>query len=193
MIFQPLYAQTKKSRIPVIGCLLMMFIFFVMTTQAQIPIPQQKGAAPVPVFIGNTAVPHSIQTLPIPMNPFMGSNGWSNTHNDPYMSDTYFTGGPLGVSPMKVASSFLGSVSDPIAVCITITFDSKGRIVTACPGISEVRLYLLDSETLKPLAKYDLPPKSGKGTDISAGGYFFIGKDDRAVVPMGTATMGALP
>lgn len=182
---QPTIVLLNKSRITMISSLLVFFLFFVISAESQIPIPQQKGALPVPNFIGHGAEPHLIQSSTIPSNPFMGSSGWSNTHNDSYMSDTYFTGGPLGVAPMKVSSSFLGSATDPVAVCVTMTFDSKGRIVTAAPGTIDVRLYLIDPETLKPLAKFDLPSRNSTGTDVSAGGYFCLDNNDRAIVPAG--------
>lgn len=158
-----------------------------LASLSQVPIPQQENAQAVPVFSGQAAAPKSIDAPAIPSHPFMGLTGWSNMHNDPYMSDTYATGGPLGAAPMTVLSSYLGTDKDPIAVSATITFDSKGCIVTASPGVSEVRLYLLDPNTLKPLAKYDFPSRTGTGTDISAGGYFFLDQNDRALVPVGRA------
>src|SRR5512136_1304943 len=63
------------------------------------PIPPQPNR-PVPSYIGQPAVPKPIAAPTIPANPFMGSwnniQSWSALHNDAYMSDTYFTQGPLG-------------------------------------------------------------------------------------------------
>ncbi|MDX9753486.1 MAG: hypothetical protein RBU29_05965 [bacterium] len=157
---------------------------FVIPVQAQIPIPQQEGALPVPAWIGSPATPKPISSPPIPINSYMGRSGWSNTHNDPYMTDTYFSGGPLGTDGMEVFSAYLGSETEELADCVTITFDSEGHLVTACPGRVEVPLYLLDPTTLKTLAKFDLPTKKG-GTDISGSGYFYIDHEDRAIVPTG--------
>lgn len=174
-----------NHRLMAMGNLVLPIFVFTLAAQSQVPIPQQADALPVPPFIGQAATPYRIQAPAIPGNPFMGTSGWSNMHNDPYMSDTYFSAGPLGLAPMNVLSSDLGTDADPYALCVTITFDSKGRIVTVSPGSSEVRMYLLDPETLKPLAKYDLTPRTGTGTDVAAGGYFYLDKEDRAIVPAG--------
>ena len=58
----------------------------------------------------------------------MAPGSWSNFHNDTYMSDTYFTSGPLGRSP-SVSSTFLGTDENPVAIGFFITFDRKGLLV----------------------------------------------------------------
>jgi hypothetical protein len=160
-------------------------ILFPLLAQSQIPIPHQADALPVPIYIGQEFTPQNIPASTIPDHPFLASNGWSNTHNDLYMSEIYFTGGPLGAAPMEVISSNLGTEADPIAVCITVAFDSQGRIVTTSLGRAEVRLYLIDPHTLNPLAKYDLPSRSGGGSPIAGGAYFFLDNEDRVIVPTG--------
>ena len=96
-------------------------------TPTPIPIPTQANARPVPEFIGHEATPQPIAAPSIPRNPFMARGSWSNYHNDTYMSDTYFTLGPLGHSP-RVSSSFLGdSKANPTAITFFMT------LVTSSP------------------------------------------------------------
>src|SRR5690349_2050277 len=47
-----------------------------------IPIPQQPFAQPVPEFIGVPATRKPIRARSVPQDPFMASNGRSNTHVD---------------------------------------------------------------------------------------------------------------
>jgi hypothetical protein len=88
-------------------------------------------------------------------------------HNDSYQSDTYPGAGPLGRSP-SVASTWLGTQADPIALVTTITFDRSGNVVAAAVtidsahGIATVRLTLLDPDTLAQLAAIDLPSEQLK-------------------------------
>lgn len=142
-----------------------------------IPIPMQPNAQSVPEFIGGPANPKFIAAQPIPQNPFMAPNGDSNIHMDAYMSDTYSTGGPLGLSPL-VKSSFL------TGECGTVTFDSKGRIITVCLGPFSTRLYLIDPESLDTLATMKLPARPiFLSNGFGAGGYFFLDELDRALIP----------
>ena len=163
------------------------------------PIPTQPDAQPVPAYIGNPAVPHPVSALPIPRNPYMAADSWSVVHNDTYMSDTYFTPGPLGKSPV-VKSTLLASLADPTDPRPTlpgaIVFDRDGRVLAAVnkpePHSAYMRswLTLFDQETLAPLAWLPLPleerpPQDGRIMKLPAGSYFYLDNEDRAVV--GTA------
>lgn len=59
----------------------------------------------------------------------MAANGSSNVHGDAYQSDTYEGPGPTG-RDLAVRSRLQGGL------CGSVTFDSRGRIVTVCmtPG-----------------------------------------------------------
>ena len=145
-----------------------------------IPIPQQPFAQPVPSFIGQPAVPSPISALPVPEDPFLAPNGRSNIHVDAYQSDTYATGGPLGLEP-TVKSAVLAGLGG------TVTFDRAGRIVILVFGINGTRrLFLLDPVTLGTEAFLDLPSSSSSGTAFGGGGYYFLDELDRAVIPTTT-------
>jgi hypothetical protein len=162
------------------------------------PIPPQPDARPVAAFIGQPAVAHPISTRAIPQNPFMAAGAWSVVHNDTYMSDTYFTGGPLGNSPV-VRSTLLAGLdpSDPRPVLPgTMVFDRDGRPLAAVqkpePHSAYMRawLTLFDPETLAPLAWLGLPleerpPQDGRIMKLPAGAYFYLDDQDRVVI--GTA------
>lgn len=148
-----------------------------------IPIPQDpRDPAAVEDFIGKPATPKPLKTFDVPRHPFMAPNEDSNLHNDAYQTDAYDRMGPLGRG-MTVNSTF------HVAECASVTFDSKGRIVTICVGIEGPRLVMMDAVTLETLAAHPLPPRSGAGTgtgifnDFSGGGYFYLDHKDRAVIP----------
>ena len=157
-------------------------------TPTPIPIPTQEDARPVPEFIGHEATPQPIAAPAIPQNPFMAPGSWSSFHNDTYMSDTYFTSGPLGHSP-SASSSFLGeSEENPTATSFFMTFDREGLLVTAVmktnPAVMQrwVQLTLIDPDTLGKLATFDLPPTSYTSMfELGAGAYMYTDNQDRVV------------
>ncbi len=146
------------------------------------PIPQDPFAGSVKPFLGS---PRASEPFPAgaqsPRHPFMAPNSRSNIHDDAYQSDAYTGRGPLGRSP-SVTSTFFASE------CASVTFDSRGRIVTVCVGAVRPTLRLLDPHTLATLASYDLPPRNPATvpnlfTSFGGGGYFYLDAKDRAVVP----------
>ena len=148
---------------------------------AQMPIPQ-GDAGDAEHFIGAKATQRPAASAPLsPQHPFLASNGRSNIHDDAYMSDAYEVAGPLG-DRTAVTSVFEGRE------CASVTFDSRGRIVTICVGLDRPVLALKDPRTLETLASYDLPPRrttpgSNPFQDFTGGGYFYLDDADRAVVP----------
>jgi len=118
----------------------------------------------------------------IPQHPYMAPNGGNNMHGSAYMSDTYEASGPMGINP-EVSSAYLGQPG----LMPSINFDSRGRIV----GVSVTdlmvggvyNLLLMNSETLRTLASYQLPARQGYSQFSLGGGiYFFIDNLDRVVV-----------
>jgi hypothetical protein len=156
-----------------------------------IPIPQQPDARRVDSFLGQPAVAHSIAAALIPQNPFMMTGSWSNIHNDSYMSDTYFSGGPLGRSP-QVLSTFLGTPTAS-GLAVVMVFDRQGRLlagitrVDIVDGTVQSYLVLIDPTTLRTLAALPLPsPPAREGRSFRpAGAYFYLDHLDRIIV--GTA------
>jgi hypothetical protein len=143
------------------------------------PIPEGPGTKP-PALFGTTAIQHPITVRRVPRHPFMAPNDRSNLHNDAYQTDANVGPGPLGRS-MSRASSFL--VSD----CASITFDSKGRLVSVCVGLFRPTLYMFDPKTLDTLATLALPPRQPDPggrifNDFAGGGYFYLDNRDRAVL-----------
>jgi len=145
-----------------------------------IPIPQQPFGNRPPDFVGSPAIPNPFPAKPVPQSPFMAPNGLSGVHLDAYQSDTYTFAGPLGHSP-EVTSTFLA------ALCGTVTFDSKGRIIVVCVGRRPIA-YLMDPVSLRIEAFLLLPQSSNPDAPptFGAGGYFFLDQLDRAVIPTRT-------
>src|SRR4051794_3304068 len=154
------------------------------------PIPESDTSAQQ--FFGAPATQNPVFGIPpAPRHPFMAPNERSNLHSDAWQTDTDRLPGPLGRDMKTVSASHN-------AVCGSVTFDSKGRIVTVCVGVQGPSgpsggLFLLDPKTLAELAHYELPPRqpgantpSNLFTDFAGGGYFYLDNRDRAVVPTTT-------
>jgi hypothetical protein len=152
------------------------------------PIPESDTSAQA--FFGSPAVQNPVFGIQeAPRHPFMAPNERSNIHTDAWQTDTNRLPGPLGRDMKRVSASHF-------ADCGSVTFDSKGRIVTVCvglqgPGAGGAGLNLIDPQTLDTLAKYDLPPRqpglaTNVLTDFAGGGYFILDNQDRAVVPTTT-------
>src|SRR4051794_33335792 len=161
---------------PVLAC----FALSATSALAADPIPTSGPQPSTPAFIGHPAKPHPITGLIAPWtSPFMAPNPFSGVHNDPWQSDSYTQyGGVLGKNP-KTLSSAIGRD------CISLTFDSKGRIETTCTNLAGPILYLMDPVTLDTLATYTLPyvpPAGNPATNTTGGAYFFLNKQNRAVV-----------
>jgi hypothetical protein len=140
-------------------------------------LPQYSGAAWNATRIMAKRPPHDRHMAP---------NGRSNVHNDAWMSDVYWVKGPLGISPETLSSAL------DQRVCVTVTFDRKGRLVASCVGLSGPRLYMFDPDTLDVLATMDLPfvaPPAGQDptTNSAGGAYFFLDNKDRAVAATTTS------
>jgi hypothetical protein len=156
---------------------------FIPASANATPIPEAPGLGPKPpAFIGTAAEANPVAGTTVPRHPFMAPNGRSNIHNDGYQTDAYDWLGPLGRS-MQVTSTFLASD------CASVTFDSRGRIVSVCVGIVRPTLRVLDPSTLETLASMDLPVRdpfttnpTKLFTDFSGGGYFYLDDRDQAVV-----------
>jgi hypothetical protein len=142
-------------------------------------IPEDPATGNVPVFIGSQWTPQPVSSPDPPRHPFMAPNGKSNLHEDGYQTDTHQGIGPVG-NQMLRRSTFYANV------CASITFDSRGRIVTVCVGLTNATLRLLDPETLEELASMSLPnrvPGANVFQDFAGGGYFYLDHRDRAVIP----------
>ena len=147
------------------------------------PIPEGPDAATLPAFIGDPAGQNPVAAADPPRHPFMAPNGRSNLHVDAYQTDVHQGPGPLG-RDMRRTETFLEGD------CASVTFDSRGQIVTVCVGLEGPKLFLLDARTLETLASFPLPPRvPGAGNifnDFAGGGYFYLDERGRAVIPTTT-------
>ena len=144
------------------------------------PIPQDPLAT-APIFTGSAATPDPTEGQDVPRHPFMAPNGRSNIHDDAYQTDTYEWAGPLGHDLATTSALFMRE-------CGSVTFDSRGRLVTVCVGLDKPVLAMLNPHTLQVLATMDLPPRNvgpNPFQDFSGGGYFYLDNRDRAVISAG--------
>lgn len=147
------------------------------------PIPSAPLGRPAE-YIGAPATPRSLHAPPVPQHPHMAPDGNSLLHEDTWQSDASRRSGPLG-RDIQVTSTFFSRE------CASVTFDSRGRIVSVCVGVDRPQAVILDARTLATIATYDLPPReSAPGTQLftsfGGGGYFYLDDQDRAVVPTTT-------
>jgi hypothetical protein len=149
-------------------------------TASAAPINSAPPAPTLPAFSGSTATPVPVKgAVRAPQNPFLATGPWSNIHNDSWMTDAYPGPGPLGTNLEATSGA-----AQP-GVCGTITFDSRGRIVTVCASnIAPPQVRLVDPVTLAVIATLELPNAAPIGDtptfqDYTAGGYFFLDSRDR--------------
>ena len=143
------------------------------------PIPGNGPAPTVPEYIGKPAKPDPVAVEHVWQNPYMAPNPRNSVHNDAWQSDAYSKyAGPLGRSP-ETLSTGIGRT------CITLTFDSQGRLIGTCTNLPDgPGLYLLDPVTLDTLAFRQLPyvpPPEGTNPALNTtgGAYFYLDDRDR--------------
>ncbi len=120
--------------------------------------------------------------IPYPQHPYLAPNGRNNMHCDAYMSGTYESSGPLGIDPVVTQRSYASGVN----MCVTITFDSQGRIITFNARQTGSYILMLDPVTLEELASYALPPRRlddpmPQIEDTSGAAYFVLDHEDRVI------------
>src|SRR3954451_20986901 len=145
---------------------------------------QNTGPAPsTPPFIGNPATPHPVKGVRPPwQDPFMAPSPRNSVHNDAWQTDVYTQfGGPLAKSPDTFSTS-IGST------CITLTFDTKGRLIGSCTNLTAgPGLYLLhpvppDTPPFMQLPYVPPPPGTNPATNTTGGAYFYLDDKDRVVL-----------
>ncbi|HET6168484.1 MAG TPA: hypothetical protein VFE07_16760 [Marmoricola sp.] len=143
-----------------------------------VPIPSDPRDPLVVRFTGAPATAQPLGAQPVPRHPFMAANGASNIHDDAYQTDAYDGPGPLG-HDLSVRSTLF------VAECASVTFDSRGRIVTVCVSPTGATLRLVNPVTLATISSRALPPRK-LGTfsfsNFAGGGYFYLDNQDRAVL-----------
>ncbi len=112
----------------------------------------------------------------------MAANPNSNIHNDTWMTDAYNRPGPLGNNLVATSGSL------PPSLCGSLTFDSKGRIVSVCPSlVAPPTARIIDPNSLEVISSYVLPtapntPGTQEYQNFTGGGYFYLDNKDRIVV-----------
>ena len=175
-------SSTRSSRATSALALVLLAITAAPATADPIPEGPTLGPAP-PEFEGARWTPRKVTAPQPPRHPHMAPNGRSNLHEDGWQTDASRFPGPLG-GPMTRTSTFYARE------CGSITFDSRGRLVTVCVGLDKPQLKILEPVTLREIANMDLPrrpanPGGNPFTSFAGGGYFYLDDQDRAVVPTG--------
>jgi hypothetical protein len=154
----------------------------VAVVQPAVPLINSGPAPSTASYSGNPAQPNPFPTgWGAPQNPLMAPNPVNSVHNDTWMTDDYTErAGPLGRNPRVFSAAIERD-------CITLTFDSKGRLVGSCTDLPNgPGLYMLDPDTLDVLAFKQMPyvpPPAGTNPALNTtgGAYFYLDNHDRAV------------
>ncbi len=104
----------------------------------------------------------------------------STIHNDGAMSDVYY--GRRAIDPAEAEVRSFRALGD----CASILFDDDGRLVAVCVGGTRIVAYVLDPETLEPLAERRLGDRTlglDFATNFAGGGYAVLDHRGRLVVP----------
>lgn len=123
---------------------------------------------------------------PVAQNPGLAANPFNSIHNDSWATDSYRIAAPAEPRTAAVDSLFTGGD------CATITFDSRGRIVTLCSTLTAVLAYVIDPESLTVIDQQVVGTRTPNLTDFSGGGYFVLDADDRIVFPAADGTISVL-
>lgn len=122
----------------------------------------------------------------VPQNPGLAANPFNSIHNDSWATDSYRFPAPTQPRTAAVDSLFTGGD------CATITFDSRGRIVTLCSTLTAVLAYVIDPATLAVIDQQVVGTRTPNLTDFSGGGYFVLDDQDRIVFPAADGTISVL-
>ena len=152
------------------------------------PIPEKPTPNQIPEFVGRPATPQPLSLVDAPTpprHPFMAPNERSNLHDDAYQTDTYHGAGPARARHRSAL------VLPTRACAASVTFDSRGRIVTVCVGLDAPDPAAARPGTLEQLARWTCrraPERARRTsfTDFAGGGYFYLDDHDRAVIPTTT-------
>ncbi len=128
---------------------------------------------------GSGSVPTTATAGPVAaQNPGLAANPWNSIHNDSWATDAYATpAGPADPLNAPVDSLFTGGD------CATITFDSRGRLITLCSSLTTVIAYVVDPADLSVIHQAQVGTRTPDLTDFSGGGYFVLDERDRIVFP----------
>ncbi|NOZ84663.1 MAG: hypothetical protein GXP49_00050 [Deltaproteobacteria bacterium] len=127
-------------------------------------------------------LPGKLPHLAVPQHPFLGPNGSNNMHDDAYMTDTYEYAGPQDLNP----ETKLKSYTDGMNTCVTMTFDSMGRMITVDASMLNYKFLMLDPVSLDVIASYDLPSRDPMDplfpyNDTSGAAYFVMDNHERII------------
>ena len=156
----------------------LLFLAATSTASAAEPILDPLGTT-LPRYQGAPAAGRPLPATVAPRNPHLAPDPRSNIHNDTWMTDAYRHPGPLGRSPR----AFSGAMRP--ALCGSLTFHSRGYLVSVCPSVGTApQARVIDAATLDVLATYDMPtapdpPGTRAYQNFAGGGYFFLDGRDR--------------
>lgn len=169
----------KRSRRPLLVLLVWFCLGGAWGARATRHPPMPSGWFARPTFVHATPA-QPFPAEPPPVHPHLAPPPRGNIHMDAWMTDAY-VGGPKLVDPATAkARSFLAG-----GVCASITFDKKGRLVTTCLGVTHVHAWLLDPQSLEPIAHRVLaerPFHYDFATNFGGGGYASLDDRDRFIV-----------
>ena len=140
-------------------------------------LPFDPTAALAPASSGSNEARAILPDPEVPQNPALADNPFNSIHNDAWATDSYALPAPEDPTGARVESLFTGGD------CATITFDSRGRLVTLCSTLTRVVAYVLNPASLQVIDTRVVGERRPSLTDFSGGGYFVLDAADRIVFP----------
>jgi len=148
-----------------------------------IPLPREPASTfGLEEFVGEPMVDDPLVPYVVPENPFLDNTGSARIHNDGYNSGTYNRPGLHGRN-VEVSTTWIEEGS--IGVSATLAFDVDGFVFgSAIVSGIEVRLFMLDPDTMDILAEQTLGSRPFEPSS-AAGGYFSFDNEQRIVIGAG--------
>ena len=145
-----------------------------------IPLPREPASAfGLEDFVGEAIVDNPLEPYIIPENPFLDNTGSARIHNDGFNTGSYARSGLRGPD-VEVLTTYIEE--DMLGVCATLVFDSRGFVYGGCIMFgTELRLVMLDPETMDLLAVQSLGPRPAIPSS-AAGGYMSLDNEQRIVI-----------
>lgn len=170
---------TRRRTAIGLGAVALASAIVVVVPDGWLPIPPAPGALASPSYLGRPADAHPVAAEEVPRNPHLARNGAGSTQDDAAASGAYSWAGPLGNQP-DVETAWFG-----LQHCATSAFDSRGRVVALCDGLSGPSLRVLDPDSMRVRASLDLTsPEEGPSgpEDLCRAGDFYLDDQDRAML-----------
>ena len=156
---------SRRAAVRSAGAVVAVGLVVVLVPDGWLPVPPAPGAWAGPSYVGRPASAHPLPAEEVPQHPHRSAD------------DPAARPGPLGRQP-EVNTAWYG-----LQRCGRLELTATDLLVGLCASGSGRSLRVIDPDTLRPIASYDLPDApDGSGCDGEA---IYLDAADRAVLATG--------